>query len=58
MNNKELDLIARETAEYWSDNCIDDDFMDYCSDSLCSQEYDDETIDKILKIIEEKYLNL
>lgn len=58
MNAKELDKIAKETARYWSNNCIDELFMDYCADSLCSQDFNDDDINKILDIIEEKYLDI
>lgn len=58
MNNKELDTIAKQTAENWSGNCFDEDFMDCCADDLCGQGLDNNTINQILDIIENKYLDL
>lgn len=55
---KDFDNIAKETAMYWSNNCIDDDFMDCCADSLCSQDFNSNEINIILKIIENKYLDV
>lgn len=58
MKMKEIDLLARQTAEYWADNCPDEDFMDYCADDLCGQGLDNNIINEVLSIIEEKYLDL
>ena len=58
MKMKEIDLLARQTAEYWADNCPDEDFMDCCANDLCGQELDSDIINKVLNIIEEKYLDL
>ena len=52
-----FDDIAKEIAQYWSNNCIDDEFMDCCADTLCARGYDVDEIHMILNIIEEKYLN-
>lgn len=58
MNNKELDILAKQTAKNWSGNCFDEDFIDCCADDLCGQGLDGNTINTILDIIENKYLNL
>lgn len=58
MNYEEKDNIAYETASYWTNNCIDEDFADNCINTIMQEVNDINITNEIWNIIEEKYLNL
>lgn len=67
-----MDRIAFDTADYWSENCTDDDFYKNCLESICNELQDTihcrnnnksnhvvcNNVYGIWNIIENKYLNL
>lgn len=58
MDKEMKDDLAYRTAEYWSNNCTDDDFYGNCMDTILGEVKDPDKAHEIWDIIEMKYLNL